>query len=209
MVFFLQDLELIVIIILIVTDLSEEFKQHEYLHWVLLGFSLLFGNSVSVDKFPNQLSGFKIIMSFTWDQFHSDCRQVSNTSVICADGVIFTHKLVLAHISNLMKNTLKEIPPADEATIYLKDFSKEDVELFMSEMSLGQKSRNTDLLLLFGNKSVSDDFPTSSTRKEVKVKYEDDCDAEEHLFSDTFSNHAEFQSDANYEELDDTTEEFS
>ena len=153
-------------------------------------------------------------MSCNWDRFLSDCRQVSNASVICADGVIFTHKLVLAHISSLMKNTLKEIPPADEATIFLKDFSKEDVELFMSEMSLGQKSRNTDLLLLFGNKSVSPvkdisvDFPTSSARKEVKVKDEDDWDAEEHLFSDTFSNHAEFQSDANFEELDDTTEEF-
>ena len=154
-------------------------------------------------------------MGFTLDQFHSDCRQVSNASIICADGVIFTHKMVLAHISSLMKTTLKEIPTADEATIYLQDFSKEEVELFMSEMSLGQKIRNTDLLLLFGNKSVSpvkdssDDLTTSPAGREVKVKDGDDedCEAEEHLFSDTFSNHDVFPSDENLEELDDKIED--
>ena len=41
-------------------------------------------------------------MSFSWDEFHSDCRHVCNASIICEDGVIFTHKLILANMSGLM-----------------------------------------------------------------------------------------------------------
>ena len=147
-------------------------------------------------------------MSFTWDRFHSDCRQVSNASVICEDGVIFTHKLVLANISILMKSTLKEIPPADEATIYLKDFSKEDVELFMSEMSFSKESKNTDLRILFGDdrvshvKTTSDDARIFSTKSEVRVKDEDD--GEEHLSSNIFSN-SDFPCVAVLKEFEDKT----
>ena len=155
-------------------------------------------------------------MSITWDRFHSDCRQLSNVSVICEDGVIFTHKLVLANISILMKNTLKEIPTADEATIYLKDFSKEDVELFMLEASLGKESKNADLRLLFGDISVSpaqaqatsDEFFKSLAKSEVRIKDEDEdvWDNEEHLSSDTFLNDSELPSDLNIEVADKNTE---
>ena len=149
-------------------------------------------------------------MRFTWDRFHSECRQVSNASVICEDGVIFTHKLVLANISILMKNTLKEIPTADEATIYLKDFSKEDVELFLSDMSLGKESKNTDLRILFGDESVShvktlsEDALKFFTKREVRVKDEDD--GEEHLSSNTYSNYSDFPCVAVMEEFDEKTE---
>ena len=153
-------------------------------------------------------------MSCNWDRFLSDCRQVSNASVICADGVIFTHKLVLAHISNLMTTTLKEIPPADEATIYLKDFSKEEVELFMSDASLGKVSRNTDLLLLLGDKSVSpvkavsDNFLTPSSKLEViiKAENEDDWDTEKHISFDTNLYHSESPRDSKNEEFDEKNE---
>ena len=153
-------------------------------------------------------------MSFNWDRFLSDCRQVSNASVLCADGVIFTHKLVLAHISNLMKTTLKEIPPADEATIYLKDFSKEEVELFMSDASLGKVSRNPDLLLLLGDKSVSpvkavsDNFLTPSSKLEViiKAENEDDWDTEKHISFDTNLYHSESPRDSKNEEFDEKNE---
>ena len=153
-------------------------------------------------------------MSYNWERFHSDCRQVSNISVICADGVIFTHKLVLAHISSLVKNILKEIPPADEATIYLKDFSKEEVEVFMSDASLSKVRRNTDLLLLLGDKSVwpvnaaSDNFLTPSSKVEViiKAENEDDWDKEKHINIDTSLNHSESPSDSKNEEFDEKNE---
>ena len=109
-----------------------------------------------------------------------------------------------------MKSTLKEIPPADEATIYLKDFFKEDVELFMLEASLGKKSKNTDLRLLFGDntvspvRAISDEFLKSEVR--VKDEEEDVWDTEEHLSSETFSNNSVLPSDFNNEEVDEKTD---
>ena len=67
-------------------------------------------------------------MRSLWDQFHSDYRQVSNASIICEDGVIFTHKLVLAAVSQLLEQILSNIPAADEVTFYLKTYKKSKVE---------------------------------------------------------------------------------
>ena len=109
-----------------------------------------------------------------------------------------------------MKSTLKEIPPADEATVYLKDFSKEDVELFMSDMILGKENKNTDLRILFGNntvshvKTISDDALILSTKSEVRVKDEDD--GEENLSSNIFSNYSDFPCVAVLKEFDEKTE---
>ena len=53
----------------------------------------------------------------TWDLFHEECRQVSSASVVCKDGLILTHKLVLASLSTLLKNLICDIPVGDQVGI--------------------------------------------------------------------------------------------
>ena len=89
-------------------------------------------------------------MSFSWERFHSDCRHVSDASIICEDGVIFTHKLVLAAVSKLLKQILSNIPAADEVTLYLKTFVKSDVEEFFSDMFHKKDGYNSELFSIFG-----------------------------------------------------------
>ena len=89
-------------------------------------------------------------MSFSWETFHSDCRHVSDTSIICEDGVIFTHKLVLAAVSKLLEQILSDIPAADEVTFYLKTFEKSKVEEFFSDLFHKKDGYNSELFSIFG-----------------------------------------------------------
>ena len=89
-------------------------------------------------------------MSFSWDRFHSDCRHVSDASIICEDGVIFTHKLVLAAVSELLQQILSDIPAADEVTLYLKTFKKSKVEEFFKDLLHKKDFSHTELCTIFG-----------------------------------------------------------
>ena len=99
-------------------------------------------------------------MNFSWDRFHSDCRHVSNASIICEDGVIFTHKLVLATISKLLEKVLSDIPAADEVTFYLKTFKKSTVEEFFDDLLHKRDCNHFELCSIFGvNKSPEEPLP--------------------------------------------------
>ena len=89
-------------------------------------------------------------MSFSWENFHNDCRHVSNASIICEDGVIFTHKLVLAAVSKLLQQILSDIPAADEVTFYLKTFEKSKVEEFLNDLFHNKDGHNSELFSIFG-----------------------------------------------------------
>ena len=89
-------------------------------------------------------------MSFSWERFHNDCRHVSDASIICEDGVIFTHKLVLAAVSEFLKQILSDIPAADEVTLYLKTFEKSKVEEFFKDLLHKKDFSNTELCAIFG-----------------------------------------------------------
>ena len=58
---------------------------------------------------------------------------MTNARVICLDGVIHTHKLVLANISDLLQSILRGIPFGDNVTIYLTDFRKVSVEKYFCD----------------------------------------------------------------------------
>ena len=92
-------------------------------------------------------------MSFSWDEFHSDCRHVCNASIICEDGVIFTHKLILANMSGLMADILRYIPAADAVTLYLTTFSKLKVKTFLSDVLLNKDCSEPELCSIFGIKN--------------------------------------------------------
>ena len=72
-------------------------------------------------------------MEMSWEQFYDDSRHVTNASIICCNGVINTHKLVLANISDLLRIILRDIPFGDNATIYLTDFRKGSVQQYLCD----------------------------------------------------------------------------
>ena len=47
---------------------------------------------------------------------------VANCSLVCQDGIILSHKLVIASISKFLKNILSDIPVGDDVSIYFPDF---------------------------------------------------------------------------------------
>ena len=91
--------------------------------------------------------------NFSWDTFHSACSQVSNASIICEDGVISTHKLILANMSRLMMDILRDIPAADEVTLYLKPFSKIKVQTFLSNVLQKKDCNEIELCSIFDIKN--------------------------------------------------------
>ena len=62
------------------------------------------------------------------------CQAASNLTVVCSDGVIFSHKLIAASASDFIKLLLSDVPPHDEVTLYLPDFTKCEVELFFESV---------------------------------------------------------------------------
>jgi len=85
-----------------------------------------------------------------WSEFLEACGNTENVSIICRDGVIRSHKLVLAHISKLMEDILKDIPTGDEATIYLSDTIKTDIEYLLQNAAPDKTKCSKEAGLLFG-----------------------------------------------------------
>ena len=60
--------------------------------------------------------------------FIQDFRGVSNCKIICRDNaLICTHKIILAISGTFMRDLIKDIPVADEVTLFMKDFEVSEV----------------------------------------------------------------------------------
>ena len=60
--------------------------------------------------------------------FIQDFREVSNCKIICRDNAqICTHKIILAISGTFMRDLIKDIPVADEVTLFMKDFEVSEV----------------------------------------------------------------------------------
>ena len=68
------------------------------------------------------------------DLFLSSCQSASNLSLVCRDGVIPGHKLMVASVSGWVKSLLSEAPSGDEVTLYLPDYHRGHVETFLSSV---------------------------------------------------------------------------
>ena len=49
---------------------------------------------------------------------------VTNVTMVCSDGIIHTHKIIVASVSDFMKHLLSDIPVGDEITLFLPDHGK-------------------------------------------------------------------------------------
>ena len=86
----------------------------------------------------------------SWSELHQDFQHLSNLTIVCLDGRIKSHKIIVANISRCIKNILKEIPTIDEATIFLQDYSKNDIQHFLRDASTNKSNLHPELSSLFG-----------------------------------------------------------
>ena len=84
-------------------------------------------------------------MKHSWSEFYQDCDNVANVTIVCRDGLLKTHKLILANISEFSENLIKDVPAADDVTIYLRQFTTLGVHLFLRE-----PDSDPELSTLFG-----------------------------------------------------------
>ena len=61
-----------------------------------------------------------------------ECSSMTNVTIVCSDGIIHTHKIVVASASDFIKHLLSDIPVGDEVTIYLPDKKRGKVEEWIS-----------------------------------------------------------------------------
>ena len=128
-----------------------------------------------------------------WSEFLEACSHTENVSIICRDGILRSHKLVLANVSKFMEDILKDIPTGDEATIYLTDICMIDIEHFLQNAASDKSKLHRELASLFAidaspivpkqeihevkiSRNFTDDSPIQIKIKSYPVKNEnEDC----------------------------------
>ena len=88
-------------------------------------------------------------MTDFWNEMLEDSEHVSNVRIVCVDGVIISHKIIVASVSNFIKDIITDIPTNDEVTIFLPDFHKDEVEKYLSVLKSAR--REEDILLIKSN----------------------------------------------------------
>ena len=77
------------------------------------------------------------------------CQLVTNVSLVCRDGVVYSHKIVLASVSGFVKTLLSDIPVGDHVSVFLPDFFRKDVKQFLHDFLLRSPNVNIDLQNMF------------------------------------------------------------
>ena len=73
-----------------------------------------------------------------WRSLLNDSQLVSNTTIVCQDGVVYSHKLVVASLSEFIKNLVNQVPANDGIAFMLPDFKKRDIENLIREAVLNE-----------------------------------------------------------------------
>ena len=100
----------------------------------------------------------------------SKCQRLSNVSVRCQDGLVSTHKIILACVSPFFKRILEQIPVGDEVTVLMPDFGSGEIEtFFISWMESPEIVLPKDICRAFG-KTSKVKFKINSKRTDNQTK---------------------------------------
>merc|ERR1719422_781074 len=83
--------------------------------------------------------------SSDWAELVRTCKPVSNVNLVCREGVVYSHKIVLASVSDFVKTLLSDIPVGDDVSVFLPDFSKKEVNKLLENILLKRRSDCHDL----------------------------------------------------------------
>ena len=129
-------------------------------------------------------------MKHSWSEFFEGCDRVANVTIVCRDGLINTHKLILANVSKFTENLIKDVAAADEVTIYIRQFSSLDVNLFLRE-----PDSDPILSTLFG---VHHDIKSNLKHEGIDEKLVSIICKEEHSEESEEPDSIELKSDSDY-----------
>ena len=90
------------------------------------------------------------VLTMKLSSLHQETGHVSNLSVVCGDGVLASHKIVLAGVSTFIKNILADIPVGDQVTVIMPDFCVDEMEEFLQMIISEKVSDNFPLCSAFG-----------------------------------------------------------
>ena len=114
--------------------------------------------------------------STAYSDFLLQCSNSSNCKIICQNNqTISTHKIIIAICGDFLKSLIQEIPIADEATIFLPDYTKQDVELLIENRLLKIHSTSAslnqdDIFSFTPQKKISSELITKIKVEEEKKK---------------------------------------
>ena len=74
---------------------------------------------------------FGIRMSVNWKDFFYDSDRVTNVKIVCNDGIVFTHKIIVASVNSFFKDIISCIPTGDEAILIMQNYDKIEVQNFL------------------------------------------------------------------------------
>ena len=97
----------------------------------------------------------KVSKNFRMEIFER-CSSMSNVTIVCSDGIIQTHKIIVASASDFIKQLLSDIPVGDEITLYLPDHRKCRVQELLDGIFTGKKEASSNDLAEFGCKPNCD-----------------------------------------------------
>ena len=103
--------------------------------------------------------------SSNWSELVQHCQPVSNVSLVCRDGVVYTHKIVLASVSGFVKTLLSDIPTGDHVSVFMPDFSFREIECFLENILLRRQNNHHGLIEVFKSSE-------NSVTEEIHVKCE-------------------------------------
>ena len=66
----------------------------------------------------------------------NESSSMTNVTIVCSDGIIHTHKIVVASVSDFIKTLLSDIPVGDEVTLYLPDHDKPSIVQLLDDTFL-------------------------------------------------------------------------
>ena len=65
--------------------------------------------------------------------FLLNCSNFSNCQIVCSDGVLHTHKLLLAASGSFIRFLLEDVPESEDACLHLVDFKIEHITMYLDQ----------------------------------------------------------------------------
>ena len=92
-------------------------------------------------------------MESTWNLLQESA-SMTNVTIVCSDGIIQTHKIVVASASDFIKHLISDVPVGDEITLYLPDHRKCSVLELLDGIFSTKNQPSSNDLAEFGCSSV-------------------------------------------------------
>ena len=80
-------------------------------------------------------------MKHNWSHFIGEISSMTNVTIICGDGIIHTHKIVVASASDFIKHLLSDIPVGDDITLYLPDHEENAVTKILDNILTNSQNK--------------------------------------------------------------------